>query len=221
MKFFREKSFLLTLLILLSFIFFTPYLLFAKEKEAKTWQKNAKGFFNEEFVVKKKEKKEIKKKFNAGTGFTEFEEVTPTLEVLKGAPHQEKELFAENEKEEREVYYIKAFINADDYKHYKDEKEKAKDFCLRNNIHLMNLYAICNKCDKEKVFKDFDWLHSFILGSVFRIIKTLPSNYISIEKSPAYAVGLKNGEIILEGNDLLEKYIRKSFYIGELEAKKL
>lgn len=181
---------------------------------------NAKAFFNEGFVVKKEPKKDVKKEINKDTGFTEFEEVTREDE-LEDLKDKVKSPFPENEKEMRKVLYIKAFINADDLEHFKEQKEIIEDFCLKNEIQLMNFYAVCNNCDRYEVDKLHNAFYSWILGGEFYIISKIPINYISIEKSPSYVIGLKKGEIILEGKDLLEKYIYKNgYYLGDLEKDK-
>ena len=202
---------------ILFLILVTPLFLYGAEKEDKN---TAKGFFDEGFVVKKEPKKEIKKELNKDTGFTEFEEVAkpqkPANKLILDV-----EPFAENEKELRKVLYIKAFINGDNFKKFKKKKEKIEDFCLNHKMHLMNFYVICHNCDEDKIYEEFDELKLWLLSENYSIVRELHFIYNKITLSPSYAVGLKNGEIILEGADLLEKYInKKSFYLGDLENKK-
>ena len=201
------------------FILITPLFAFGEEKS--DLNKNvAKGFFDEGFVVKKEPKKEIKKEFNKDTGFTEFEEVVPQPEPVKKI-QEEKEPFAENEKELRKVLYLKAFINGDNFEHFKEQKEVVEDFCLKHKIHLMNFYVICHNCDRDLIYDEFEGLKVWVLGENLSIINKLPDIFSNITLSPSYAVGLKKGEIVLEGKALLEKYInKKSFYLGELENNK-
>ena len=200
-------------------ILVTPMFLYGVEKSnVKNENKNtAKGFFDEEFVVKKSPKKEIKKEVNKDSGFTEFSEYTPPSELPKNIL-EEKEQFAENEKELRKVLYLKAFVNGDDFNHFKEQKENIEDFCLKHKMHLMNFYVICHNCDRDKIYEEFEGLKVWLLSEDYTIIKKLPFIYSNISLSPSFAVGLKNGEIILEGSDLLEKYInKKSLYLGNLE----
>ena len=46
----------------------------------------------------------------------------------------------------------------------------------------------------------------------------LPKKYNSITKSPTFIVGIEKGEIILEGTDLLSKYIsERGYYLGRTD----
>lgn len=173
--------------------------------------KKTDDFFSKGFVVKNKTKISEKKSNN---GFIEMGEEpptpTPTLFI-------EKESFLQGKK----VLYINALINADDLEHFKKYKETVEDFCLKEEIHLKNLYAICHNCDTIKVNETFNPFHYWILGGDFSILKKIPSIYATIQKSPSYVVGLEKGEIILEGADLLTKYINeKGYYLGDIEIKK-
>lgn len=202
MKILKLVSFLLFLLI--------PAFLFANEQE---FEKNkAKDFFDQDFVVKKRIQKDVDDK----TGFVEFSEVTPTPKINEQNLKEDLP-----EKLERKIIYIKAIINADNFEHFKKEKENIEDFCLNTDIQLINLYAICHNCDTDKINNLTNGFHSWILGGNFGIYKNIPEKYSKIEVSPSYVIGLQNGEIVLEGKELLTKYINeKGFYLGQLSLEK-
>ncbi len=192
------------------FIFICFVCLFFQNTSIAEDQKKADEFFSQGFVVKKKTKIPEKKSNN---GFIELGEDPPTPTPT---PFLKEESFLK----EKKVLYLNALINADDFEHYIKYKEIVEDFCLARKIQLKKFYVICHNCDEVKVSENYNPFHYWILGGDFIILNDVPSIYNQITKSPSYVVGLEKGEIILEGADLLTKYINeKGYYLGELEVK--
>ncbi len=199
-----KKYLLYTLLIILTCNLIIGNL-YASENEKN--RKKAKDFFDKEFVTQKQKK--------TNRGFVEFDEkndiVTPT-------PAIKMEMFPK----EKKVLYINLIVSGDDLEHFNKYREYAENFTIDRKIQFKKMYITCNNCDKVAIYNSLNTFVNWILGRNYIICDTLPIKYSSITKSPTFVVAIEKGEIILEGTNLLEKYINETgYYLGKTDYSDL
>jgi len=114
------------------------------------------------------------------------------------------------------IKYISLIINADKILHTRQNIQRIHSLSKKHNLKIKDVYLIGN----YHLGIDPQYLTSvFVMGGKLNLNRKVPKKYGAVSKSPAWILGTKDGDVIIEGINEIERYINnKGEFVEKLYA---